>query len=71
MKFDSARQAWHDAFDGFTAAFDYEAMDGRSTVLSAGRGRKVVIRGEVQGRDNQVICRVDAPRVSAKETPGG
>ncbi|GAA5446176.1 hypothetical protein Misp06_04385 [Microbulbifer sp. NBRC 101763] len=55
MKFDSARQAWHDAFDGSTAAFDYEVMGGRSTVLSAGRGRKVVIRGEVQGRANQVI----------------
>lgn len=71
MKFESARQAWHDAFDSSTAAFDYEAMGGRSTVSSAGRGRKVVIRGEVQGRANQVICRVDAPRVSAKETPGG
>ncbi|WP_445358103.1 hypothetical protein [Microbulbifer sp. ANSA005] len=66
MKFESARQAWHDAFGSSTAAFDYEAMNGRSTVSSAGRGRKVVIRGEVQGRANQVICRVAAE----KEAPG-
>ncbi|WP_444905123.1 hypothetical protein ACJJIU_10535 [Microbulbifer sp. CnH-101-E] len=70
MRFDSARQAWHDAFDSSTAAFDYEVMGGRSTVSSVGRGRKVVIRGEVQGRANQVICRVAAPTVIAKETPG-
>ncbi|WP_445361544.1 hypothetical protein ACJJIL_07250 [Microbulbifer sp. EKSA005] len=70
MKFESARQAWHDAFDSSTAAFDYEAMGGRSTVSSAGRERKVVIRGEVQGRANQVICRVAAPTLVAKETPG-
>ncbi|WP_444900489.1 hypothetical protein ACJJIX_20040 [Microbulbifer sp. VAAC004] len=70
MKFESARQAWHDAFDSSTAAFDYEAMGGRSTVSSVGRGRKVVIRGEVQGKANQVICRVTAPTLVAKETPG-
>ncbi|WP_226649355.1 hypothetical protein [Microbulbifer variabilis] len=69
MRFDSARQAWHDAFDGSAAAFDYEAMGNRSTVTSkTRRGRKLIIRGEVQGEANQVICRIDAPRVSGVET---
>ncbi|WP_226649635.1 hypothetical protein [Microbulbifer variabilis] len=68
MRFDSARQAWHDAFDGSAAAFDYEAMGNRSTVTSkARRGRKLIIRGEVQGEANQVICRIDVPRVSGVE----
>ncbi|WP_445363166.1 hypothetical protein ACJJIQ_23515 [Microbulbifer sp. ANSA003] len=72
MRFDTARQAWHDAFDGSAAAFDYEAMGGRSTAtLSTRRGRKVVIRGEVQGKADQVICRIDAPRVSGTETVVG
>ncbi|WP_445360397.1 hypothetical protein ACJJIL_17835 [Microbulbifer sp. EKSA005] len=72
MRFDTARQAWHDAFDGSAAAFDYEAMGGRSTAtLSTRRGRKVVIRGEVEGKADQVICRIDAPRVSGAETVVG
>ncbi|WP_444942729.1 hypothetical protein ACJJIK_10760 [Microbulbifer sp. ZKSA006] len=72
MRFDTARQAWHDAFDGSAAAFDYEAMGGRSAAtLGSRRGRKVVIRGEVQGKADQVICRIDAPRVSGMETVVG
>ncbi|WP_299583058.1 hypothetical protein [uncultured Microbulbifer sp.] len=72
MRFVSARQAWHDAFDGSAAAFDYEAMGNRSTITSkARRGRKLIIRGDVQGEANQVICCIDAPRVKGVETNVG
>ncbi|MDP5211176.1 hypothetical protein [Microbulbifer sp. 2205BS26-8] len=65
MRFKSARQAWHDALDSPTTAFDYEAIAGKSTAVTGSRRRlKTVLRDD----EGKVICRLPAPRTEASET---
>lgn len=69
MRYLSARQAWHDAFDCQTSQSDFAAIAGNSTVRSKSPKRQVdCITDEVTGKVTQ---RIFAPTTYAVETRVG
>ena len=68
MRFITARQAWHDAFDTPTSAFDFEAISGSSTDRTRTRRRAI---DYIRDDEGKIIGRIPAPTTCAVETVVG
>ncbi|WKD49101.1 hypothetical protein [Microbulbifer spongiae] len=68
MKFLSARQAWHDAFDSFTQQSDYAAIQGNQKLSRQGLRHYI---DELRDENGKITVRMPAQIVHTVETREG